>query len=282
WVPALANPFVASSSDWQWVMSKLSAFRLPARRVVYLDADAFLLRNVDELFAGSAFNAVADPGYHAAFFNSGLMVLSPSQELYQDMLAKLYSDATLLSGEGVDSGDQGFLNWYFGREWGPETSLPGGYNTLLCEAMTCDKRRLKTKTRLPASQNSSLYDIISKNLNYEEIQAQLEAAAVAGPTSVSAVAGPTSVSASCGCHLWRRDKDPFSAPGKLSVLHMTGQDKPWRLPSLSTDSLLTTSAPAAYLLWRKSFESANQRCEVPPVDETMITATTTTSSNLSK
>jgi len=72
--------------------------------VVYIDADATVIRNIDEMFDCGPFCAIMR---QAELFNGGVLVLDPSEEVYQDMVQKA---STLYSYTG---GDQGFLNSYF-------------------------------------------------------------------------------------------------------------------------------------------------------------------------
>lgn len=104
--------------------TKLRAWELTEfDRVVLLDADTLVLRNVDELFERPAFAAAPDfllPDR----FNSGVMVLEPSIDTFRRMMAKL---GTL---ESYDGGDQGFLNTFF-HDWYAMPAahrLPCGYN----------------------------------------------------------------------------------------------------------------------------------------------------------
>lgn len=54
-------------------------------RLIYMDLDTFLMRNVDELFCTEGFAAAKRPSVH--LFNGGVFVYSPSRHLY-DMIIK--------------------------------------------------------------------------------------------------------------------------------------------------------------------------------------------------
>ncbi|KAJ3044398.1 Exostoses (Multiple)-like 3 [Rhizophlyctis rosea] len=97
-------------------------------KIVFLDADMLVVKNIDDLFEWPEFSAVLDVG---GVFNTGVFVAEPSNDTYQDMLAR-YRKAP-----SYNRGDQGFLNWYFNRRRSTDTEtkgspihvLPPAYNT---------------------------------------------------------------------------------------------------------------------------------------------------------
>ena len=106
------------------VFTKLQAWSLVEfEKMVFLDADTIVIQNVDELFDRPEF--AAGPDYFVPDrFNSGVMVLTPSQTTYDKMRK------TLLTTESYDGGDQGFLNLFFANWYGmpPGNRLPAGFN----------------------------------------------------------------------------------------------------------------------------------------------------------
>ncbi|KAL2611443.1 hypothetical protein R1flu_023135 [Riccia fluitans] len=87
------------------VYTKLKIFNMTNyEKVVYLDADTIVTRSIEDLFLCKRFCANLK---HSERLNSGVMVVEPSRDLFEDMLAKV---TTLKSYTG---GDQGFLNSYF-------------------------------------------------------------------------------------------------------------------------------------------------------------------------
>jgi len=124
----IANPYHRTlwTRRYTRVFSKLNIWRLPARRVIYLDSDTIVLKNIDELFApGPEFMAAEDcPLVCLHHFNAGMMVIRPSNATFQDMLAKVGRVADF------DDGDQGFLSEYFGEAWAGDARLDGKYNTI--------------------------------------------------------------------------------------------------------------------------------------------------------
>jgi glycogenin len=104
--------------------TKLRAFGLSGfDKVVLLDADTIVLRNIDELFARPGFAAAPD-FFLPDRFNSGVMVIEPSAGLFAGLHEALREVGS------YDGGDQGFLNemvpdWYARPV---EYRLPAGYN----------------------------------------------------------------------------------------------------------------------------------------------------------
>ena len=89
------------------------------RKILFLDADTILRRNVAELFDAPGFSAVKDPvGMN---YNTGVMVIEPSRYVYS-LIIKNYASAG-----SYNVGDQGALNALIDFEaW---NSLPLRYNT---------------------------------------------------------------------------------------------------------------------------------------------------------
>ncbi|KAJ3368797.1 Glycogenin-1 [Allomyces arbusculus] len=88
-------------------------------RVVFLDADTLVLRNVDDLFDRAELSAAPDAGW-PDMFNSGVMVLQPNMATFRALMSHLAAHGSL------DGGDQGLLNSFFGQTWrnDPDRRLP--------------------------------------------------------------------------------------------------------------------------------------------------------------
>lgn len=89
-------------------LTKLHAFRLVQyEKVIFLDADTLVLRRLSHLFESPhSFSAAPDQGWPDAF-NSGVMVLEPSQESFDGLIDMMKRKGTW------DGGDQGLLNDFF-------------------------------------------------------------------------------------------------------------------------------------------------------------------------
>ncbi|XP_008807617.1 inositol phosphorylceramide glucuronosyltransferase 1 [Phoenix dactylifera] len=104
-ISLLANPNLVRPKRFWGVYTKLKIFNLTKyRKVVYLDADTIVLKNIDDLFNCGRFCANLK---HSERLNSGVMVVEPSENVFEDMMSKVN---TLSSYTG---GDQGFLNSYY-------------------------------------------------------------------------------------------------------------------------------------------------------------------------
>ncbi|GAB9468708.1 putative Glycosyltransferase [Globisporangium polare] len=112
-----------------WVNSgytKLHIFRLEQfETIVYIDADAVVLENVDEeLFERDTTFAAAPDVFPPDRFNAGVLVIKPSVALFDELMRKAQELAS------YDGGDTGFLNAFFPNWYQGDgaSRLPFGYN----------------------------------------------------------------------------------------------------------------------------------------------------------
>ncbi len=124
-VPEIRNPNPLGTFQRRFAATytKLNVFRLDfLDRLVYLDADTVVKKNIDELFGYDTFAAAPDAGLDRPSptdFNSGVFAAQPSYELFHRLLDRLPRTRS------NDGGDQGFLNEVF-PDW---QRLPQEYNT---------------------------------------------------------------------------------------------------------------------------------------------------------
>jgi alpha-N-acetylglucosamine transferase len=118
---------------WFPTYSKLAMFgQTQYEKIVYVDVDVLVLRNIDELFECahmSATNAGSmlprKKNLRHLNLNSGLIVIEPSGLLFSDMINKVGKIENLESGSGdkpVYGSDQDFINAYF-PEWPNQEEL---------------------------------------------------------------------------------------------------------------------------------------------------------------
>ncbi|KAL7417787.1 hypothetical protein BDY24DRAFT_411740 [Mrakia frigida] len=125
--------------DLATVLTKLHVFRLaPFTKIIFLDADVLPLRPLSHLFAiPHPFSAAPDTGWPDCF-NSGVMVLEPSEQTFEGLREMMLAGKGQRGGGSFDGGDQGILNQYFNGEDGrPEWNrISFTYNTTPTAAYT--------------------------------------------------------------------------------------------------------------------------------------------------
>jgi len=99
-----SNALSGDAKRWLTTYTKLRVWELPLRKVIFLEADCLVVKNIDELFQIEEFGAAPEC---CDRFNSGVFVTEPSITTFNDMLSKV---PTLYTYDGAD---QGFLNEYF-------------------------------------------------------------------------------------------------------------------------------------------------------------------------
>ncbi|EIW64301.1 uncharacterized protein TRAVEDRAFT_68143 [Trametes versicolor FP-101664 SS1] len=114
--------------DLSQVLTKLHVFRLTQfAKIVFLDADVLPIRALSHLFTiPHEFAAVPDVGW-PDIFNSGVMVLTPGEDKFEELRELLKTKGTW------DGGDQGLLNEWRGGNW---HRLSFTYNTTPTAAYT--------------------------------------------------------------------------------------------------------------------------------------------------
>ncbi|RDY13270.1 putative UDP-glucuronate:xylan alpha-glucuronosyltransferase 4, partial [Mucuna pruriens] len=104
-IQRIKSPFAKKGAYNEWNYSKLRIWNLTTyHKVIFIDSDLLVLRNIDHLFVHPQLSAAPN---EKTLFNSGLMVIEPSQCTFENMMNKT---STVRSYNG---GDQGFLNEIF-------------------------------------------------------------------------------------------------------------------------------------------------------------------------
>jgi len=117
------SKYVADQGQrWGHMSTKLQLWQLTEyERVMYLDADTVLTGPVSQLFATVKTFAAEKPRYHQ-HFNAGVLMLSPSQSTFQELMSLGNEKHKELFGNVIDCTEQGLLNSYFNGKPGREVT----------------------------------------------------------------------------------------------------------------------------------------------------------------
>ncbi|GLJ25132.1 hypothetical protein SUGI_0480690 [Cryptomeria japonica] len=104
-IERIRNPKAEREAYNEWNYSKFRLWQLTDYdKIIFIDADLLILRNIDFLFGMPEITAT---GNNATLFNSGVMVIEPSNCTFQ-LLMDHINDI-----ESYNGGDQGYLNEIF-------------------------------------------------------------------------------------------------------------------------------------------------------------------------
>lgn len=120
---------------WNNTFFKLNILNLTQfDKLVYLDSDMLVIKNLDHLFSYPSFSATT--GGKAAHpewteFNSGIMVLSPNQDQFKRLIECIPSAIQRKKQANAGFGDQDVFNDFF-PEWSnhPSHKFPESYNAI--------------------------------------------------------------------------------------------------------------------------------------------------------
>ncbi|XP_051126826.1 UDP-glucuronate:xylan alpha-glucuronosyltransferase 1-like [Andrographis paniculata] len=101
----IRNPKAEKESYNEWNYSKFRLWQMTDYdKIVFIDADMVILRNIDFLFGLPEISATGNDG---AWFNSGVMVIEPSNCTFRLLMEHVEEI------ESANGGDQGYLNEIF-------------------------------------------------------------------------------------------------------------------------------------------------------------------------
>lgn len=123
-------------SNWNHSFDKLQIWGLTQyEKLVFLDSDMLILRNLDSLFEREAFSGVCAgksyPGHENwRGINSGLVVIEPDVETCRELVALVPVVVREYRMKNLPVGDQDVLQRYLTHEWNstPSLQLDEGYN----------------------------------------------------------------------------------------------------------------------------------------------------------
>ncbi|KAJ8762934.1 hypothetical protein K2173_023063 [Erythroxylum novogranatense] len=104
-IKRIRNPKAEKDAYNEWNYSKFRLWQLTDYdKIIFIDADLLILRNIDFLFEMPEITAI---GNNATLFNSGVMVIEPSNCTFQLLMDHINEI------ESYNGGDQGYLNEIF-------------------------------------------------------------------------------------------------------------------------------------------------------------------------
>lgn len=142
-----------SDSYWKYTFFKLQSMRCTQfDKIILLDSDMLIQNNIDELFSSSHYSAAVAGKTRMnqwEMFNSGLMVMEPSNK-FADKLVKLIPQTVeKRKKEGLSSGDQDVFQEAFPKwKYNKELCLDEIYNCFfldidyVCKAYDCKVEEL--------------------------------------------------------------------------------------------------------------------------------------------
>ena len=122
-IDRIVNTELPETHKWRYNFTKLHIYnQTQFSKIVYIDLDMVITENLDHLFYKNHMSAVNSGGFvhsHWKQLNSGLIVIEPSNNLYNDLIliTKKYNNLT---------GDQSILHKHFVK-WHTKKELNLGY-----------------------------------------------------------------------------------------------------------------------------------------------------------
>ncbi|KAL6578173.1 putative UDP-glucuronate:xylan alpha-glucuronosyltransferase 3 [Orobanche minor] len=144
-IQRIRNPKAQRDAYNEWNYSKFRLWQLTDYdRVIFIDADMLILQNIDFLFEMPEISAT---GNNATLFNSGVMVIEPSECTFRLLMEHIDEI------ESYNGGDQGYLNEVF--TWWHR--IPKRMNFLKHFWVGDEQEKKEAKTRLFGADPPALY-----------------------------------------------------------------------------------------------------------------------------
>ena len=140
---------------WNHTFDKFNIFNLTEyEKIVYLDSDFIILKNLDHLFKIDKFTMNSDLPYNSDHYNSSIIITKPNINDYNGLLS-LLKEYDKNKRDAI--GDQNVINEYFKNI----NSLDSSYNVM--RAISYNKEMQYDKY-LDRNINKHLVDIMTKNV----------------------------------------------------------------------------------------------------------------------
>ncbi|KAL8487331.1 hypothetical protein ACS0TY_023395 [Phlomoides rotata] len=144
-IQRIRNPKAERDAYNEWNYSKFRLWQLTDYdKIIFIDADLLVLQNIDFLFEMPEISAT---GNNATLFNSGVMVIEPSNCTFELLMAHINEI------ESYNGGDQGYLNEIF--TWWHR--IPKHMNFLKHFWIGDEMEKKEAKTRLFGADPAVLY-----------------------------------------------------------------------------------------------------------------------------
>ncbi|KAK7399396.1 hypothetical protein VNO78_10578 [Psophocarpus tetragonolobus] len=144
-IQRIRNPKAEKNAYNEWNYSKFRLWQLTDYdKIIFIDADLLILRNIDFLFGMPEITATGNNG---TLFNSGVMVVEPSNCTFQLLMNHINEF------ESYNGGDQGYLNEIF--TWWHR--IPRHMNFLKHFWIGDEEEKKQTKTMLFGAEPPILY-----------------------------------------------------------------------------------------------------------------------------
>ncbi|XP_030465288.1 putative UDP-glucuronate:xylan alpha-glucuronosyltransferase 3 isoform X3 [Syzygium oleosum] len=134
-IQRIRNPKAERDAYNEWNYSKFRLWQLTDYdKIIFIDADLLILRNIDFLFEMPEISAI---GNNATLFNSGVMVVEPSNCTFQLLMDHINEI------ESYNGGDQGYLNEIF--TWWHRIPRHMNFLKHFWEGDEVEKKEMKTR-----------------------------------------------------------------------------------------------------------------------------------------
>ncbi|KAI3417606.1 Hexosyltransferase [Psidium guajava] len=134
-IQRIRNPKAERDAYNEWNYSKFRLWQLTDYdKIIFIDADLLILRNIDFLFEMPEISAT---GNNATLFNSGVMVVEPSNCTFQLLMDHINEI------ESYNGGDQGYLNEIF--TWWHRIPKQMNFLKHFWEGDEVEKKEMKTR-----------------------------------------------------------------------------------------------------------------------------------------
>ncbi|KAK7258854.1 hypothetical protein RIF29_24442 [Crotalaria pallida] len=113
----ISNPFAQKDAyNNEWNYSKLQIWQLTMyEKIIFIDPNVLILKNIENFFAYPQLSAAPDE--IETLFNSGFMIIEPSQCMFDDMMQKIYKVQSYNNEDDQDYYLNEIFTWWHRLSW---------------------------------------------------------------------------------------------------------------------------------------------------------------------